>query len=103
VQVSEENWKLGSEVLESMSQPYVTVEPSGVMLPATLLLPFATTSSPLTGLVSSRGRGRGVAQGAPEWDRISTGCPLRLVNESSCGRLASETASAPKSNSGVEG
>src|SRR5882757_3171770 len=63
--------------------------------------PLLTTCRPLTSLLSCNGRGSGLVQFA-EWGRISTGCALWLVNDSTCGRLASPVASAPKSSSRVE-
>src|SRR5580700_1186821 len=80
------------------------VNPSGAIVVTSLL----ATCRPATGLPIVNGRGSILwldadvfKQGA--LPRICTGCPLLLVNDSNCGRLASESASAPKSSSEVEG
>src|SRR4029077_9422461 len=85
------------------------VEPFAMMSPPTLLDPLATTCRPATGLVSIKGCGSVLwplvgglfKQGA--LPRICTGFALWLVKDSNWGRLDSDSASAPKSSSGVEG
>src|SRR5215470_717430 len=72
---------------------------------AFILFP-CTTSSPLTspdctGCCSVTNCPPG--QGPVAADRIWTGCVPWFVNDSTCGLLACDNASGPKSNSGTDG